>query len=509
MARRGADPSRKRSARKEPADASRASRQGRPRGAIAGAAAALAAVVLAAGLYVGGPGPERTEPLPPLPDLSSRTDAVGDHLRDRHAAAERVPRSPDALGALCVALHADMMFDEADACYARVAAIDSGNWRWTYFRALIQADRGGGERLVEHLRQTVARAPDFSPAWLRLGDAEFKAGRYDLAAEAWDRAARLPEPERGHADPPHRVEAPVVAYAVTGLARIALARGEARRAADLLEDVTNGAPAFTIAHRLLADALDALGRAEEAAQARERARRLSPFAPYADPFVDELARESRNSTFLMRLASEADLSVNAAWSEHLSRRAVEFEPDNPEAVSKLARVLRTLGRSAEALPYFQRYHDMVPGDFEGLAQLGSCLSDLGRFAEAEPMLRRALEGMDDAVTRYNLGLLLARTGRLDEAIAEYERALARDPNHVNARINLATVLARRGELGRAARELARAVEQEPGNALGHANLGLVLAQQGDTARAARALEEALRLDPGLTAAADALRALRP
>ncbi len=62
----------------------------------------------------------------------------------------------------------------------------------------------------------------------------------------------------------------------------------------------------------------------------------------------------------------------------------------------------------EALEFFQRYHNHVPGDFQGVAQIGSCLSDLGRYSEAEPYLRRALEGGPDALTHYNLGTLLSR-----------------------------------------------------------------------------------------------------
>ena len=95
--------------------------------------------------------------------------------------------------------------------------------------------------------------------------------------------------------------------------------------------------------------------------------------------VDDLARESRNSTLLLRLASEANLAVNAEWSEYLTRRALEFDPDNPEAVVKLGRVLRTIGRNEEALEFFQRYHQLVPGDYLGLAHIGSCLSALGRY----------------------------------------------------------------------------------------------------------------------------------
>ncbi len=232
----------------------------------------------------------------------------------------------------------------------------------------------------------------------------------------------------------------------------------------------------------------------------------SPRTPIRSSTI--LARESRNSILLLRMASEADLGLNAAWSEYLSRRALEFDPNNPEVISKLGRVLRTVGRSDEALPHFRRYYEMVPGDFAGIAHLGSCLSDLGRFDEAEPLLRRALTGMDDALGRYNLGLLLARTNRLDEAIAEYRLALQRDANHTNARINLAAALAQRGDLPGAARELTQVLQHDPENALAHTNLGLVLARQGQPARAAAAFEAALRIEPGLTPAADALRELR-
>ena len=82
-----------------------------------------------------------------------------------------------------------MFFDEADRCYALVIELDSSQWRWRYYRALIQAERGGGEPLVENLRRVVNQATDFGPAWQRLGDALFKAGKYDEAREAWERAS--------------------------------------------------------------------------------------------------------------------------------------------------------------------------------------------------------------------------------------------------------------------------------------------------------------------------------
>lgn len=400
-----------------------------------------------------------------------------------------------------------MFFDQAVRCYDLVRELDPGSWTWTYYRALIHAERGGGPALADDLRRVTTASPSFGPAWLRLGDAEFKARRYDAAAAAWTRAAGLDDPPPGDGAPPHLVEVPLAVHASLGLARLALVRGEPEQARAILEPLLARSPGFSSAHRLLADAYRAAGREADAERAIGHANRLPPYAPYADPMVDALARESRNSTLLMRLASEANLSINAAWSEFLSRRAAEFDPENPDVVVKLGRILRTLERNDEALQYFERYHRLVPGDYEGMAHIGGTLSALGRFDEAEPYFRRALAGEDDPVTHYNLGLLLVRTGREVEGIGEYEQALQRDPMHANARSNLATVLARRGQLDRAARELAFVVEHDPENASARTNLGMVLAGQGRRGEAIAQLREALRIDPRLAPAAEVLRSL--
>jgi len=475
------------------------------------AAAIAACALLLGGLWWAGMRWQQAEraSLLPSPPPGRQPPAVAEHLAAAYAAAMRAPSSIAPVGALCLAYHADMFFEQAERCYARASVLTPKDWRWTYYRALIDAERGGSESLSASLRRVVGQVPEFGPAWLRLGDAEFKAGRYDAAAEAWRRAAALPEPDRDAGPPPHVTEAPVSAYASLGLARIALVRGEVDRARDLLEGVVGNVPTFGTALRLLAECYRRLGREREAERAIGRAGRLPPYAPYSDPMIDMLARESRNSTLLLRLASEADLSTNAAWSEFLTRRALAFDPDNPEVVVKLGRILRTIGRNEEALEYFQRYQQMVPDDYQAYAHIGSCLSALGRFAEAESYFRRALTVLDDPVTHYNMGLLLALTGRPDQAVGEYEKALDRDPGHGDARTNLAAALARLGRTGRAVQELERVLATDPENAMALTNLGLLERERGAIDRARAHLEQALRFAPGLTPAADALASLPP
>src|SRR5205085_436588 len=119
------------------------------------------------------------------------------------------------------------------------------------------------------------------------------------------------------------------------------------------------------------------------------------------------------------------------------------------------------------------YYQKVPGDLLGLAQLASCLVDLRRFSEAEGMLRHVLEGLDDAQTHYNLGVVLGATDRVGEAVEEYRKALKGDPFLFDAGNNLAAAYARQGRMAEAAAELEKVLAADPDNAMARANLQLI------------------------------------
>jgi len=73
----------------------------------------------------------------------------------------------------------------------------------------------------------------------------------------------------------------------------------------------------------------------------------------------------------------------------------------------------------------------------------------------------ALRSQETADTRYNLGFALARMGRTDEAIREFERALVLDPRHALAHARLGNALGAKGRLVEAERQLAAALEFMP------------------------------------------------
>ena len=455
--------------------------------------------------------------LPELPNLARQPSALRELLEQRDRSARAAPTSADTVGALGLAYQANMFYEEADRSYAIAEQLGGGAGAdpervglqdpWSYYRALVHETRGDPNAAAVALRRVVAEAPDFSPAWWRLGEAEFKLGRRDAAVAAWERARALPEPAPAEAPPnapARRAAAPVSAYAALGIARASLAGGDPARAAKVLEEVTAAVPAFGPGQRLLGTAYAALGRAEDAERAARRADRLPGYDPYVDPTFVLLVRESRSPTFLLQQAASADAGTNGAWREYLIRRALELDPENTSALEELGALLRALRRFDEALDVLRRLERLVPDDPRVAGDVGRCLSGLRRYGEAESQLRRAVAGLDDANNRYDLGLVLDRTGRLAEAMEEYRRALAHNPTHRDALNNLGIALARAGRLNDATTQFERLVAADPANPDAHANLGAMLLSTGQPDRAAREFRAALDLDPGHTVARDAL-----
>jgi tetratricopeptide (TPR) repeat protein len=443
--------------------------------------------------------------LPSVPAFSHEPAALRDSIANADRSARASPTSPDSVGALGIAYHANMFYEQADRAYALTEQL-GGDWRWSYFRALVHEARGDPAAVSTALQDVVARAPQFGPAWWRLGEADFKVGRRDAARKAFERARELPEPppEPWPGAPPRKAAAPIAAYSGLGLARATLAGGDAERARQILEDVMTASPAFGPGLRLLATAYTSLGRAGDAERAARRADRLPGYDPYVDPTFVLLARESRSPTFLLQQAAAADAGTNGAWREFMIRRALELDPDNADAMQELATLLRVLRRFDEALAILRRLEQKVPDDPRLVADIGRCLSGLRRYDEAEVVLRRALAGLDDANTRYDLGLVLDRTGRSAQALTEYKLALARNSTHRDALNNLGVAYARAGRLAEAAAQFERLVAADPANPDAHTNLGAILLSTGHPERAEQEFRAALEIDPGHTVARDAL-----
>lgn len=141
----------------------------------------------------------------------------------------------------------------------------------------------------------------------------------------------------------------------------------------------------------------------------------------------------RPSAEVLLLAARAKLlERDLLAAEALLRRAAATAPREVSVLMALGGVLRSLGRPAEAAPFF---HEAVRHDRANLeARLGLAEShhDSGAFAEAARAYRELLRlKPGHLVARHNLGLVLNRTGQAAEAETILRPALeqAADPKH--------------------------------------------------------------------------------
>lgn len=104
-------------------------------------------------------------------------------------------------------------------------------------------------------------------------------------------------------------------------------------------------------------------------------------------------------------------------------------------------------------------------------------------------------GADSALARNNRGAALNALGKLDDAQADFERALAMDPRYSRAWFNLGSVQAHRGQPQEAIESFGKAIAIEPGAAEFHTNLGTALFLAGEHERALESYSKALELAP--------------
>jgi protein O-mannosyl-transferase len=129
---------------------------------------------------------------------------------------------------------------------------------------------------------------------------------------------------------------------------------------------------------------------------------------------------------------------------------------------------------------------------------GFLLVRTGRLDEAIANYRKALEINPNYVeTHNNIGILLAQSGRTDEAIAHYRKALEINPNYVETHNNIGILLAQSGRTDEAITHYRKALEINPNYAEAHFNLGNLLANSGRTDEAITHFLKALDINPNL------------
>lgn len=154
------------------------------------------------------------------------------------------------------------------------------------------------------------------------------------------------------------------------------------------------------------------------------------------------------------------------------------------------------GRFAEAEREGRTALVLAPSDPSALNILAGVAMESGRTDEAISLFKRALSGQPrNPFIQFNLGETYRRGGMLDKALACFERAATLKPDFAEALALAGDMLRALQRPPQALRHYRRVLSAEPTHARALLGLGLLLLERGDAADAAEHFAAALRSVP--------------
>ena len=429
----------------------------------------------------------------PLVNFHSARDDAQATTRVLDEAIDRYPDEPTLWLLRIEALLAQERSDDARADFRRFRDTSfEGDPQIEYLRARLELAEGHPARAADRLRKLAPRLDrGATQFWLgraleESGDTEGARRRYGLAQQrdpGWiaPAAALIALEQRrgdwravaGHAQllvrrAPQRLEGwSALVHALESLDEGEAAEEVARQSLERFPDRPEP-------HLLLAKALRAQGRTDEALAALDAAESASG--------ASELTAE-RILTLGMGERVEEGIV--------LAREALARDPESPRLHAALASLLFAAGAAEEGAEATDRALTLDPDEPRPLRVRCEFRAASGRWPGARDDCRRYLAARpDDAGAQFMLGVALQQLGEPEAAASAYRRAAALDERDMRPLNNLAELLAEQGDLEGALAAAQEAYRLDESNPYVMDTLGALYLRKGLADRAVSLLEEA-------------------
>ncbi|HYH67553.1 MAG TPA: protein kinase [Urbifossiella sp.] len=428
----------------------------------------------------------------------SEAPQVAEATRFFNAAVVGQPRSNTARVNLADALTFAGELDGAEAAYRQVLSDQPGLVYVRVKLATFLVVAGRHAEGLEESRRAVAQRPQSAFVHEGHGGVCLMVGRHDDAAAAFRAAIRIrPDIATYHvslgnalaqkgdlagAEAAHReaVRLKPAAQSYANLANALLARGRTSDAIDAARTAVRLQPGSTLGRAALAAATAADGRKAEAV---EMYRATVALVPHDAALWWQLAS-------LLRSEKRYDEALVAV------REAIRVGPKHGPRAAVLQNqqglIHDHLGQHAAAAAAFRRAAVMNPSDATVRENLGDSLLDAGD-ATAGDAFREAIKIDPDRFDpRDKLAVLLARQGKLDEALALLAEA---GPDHAAAFHRRVRLYQERGRHRDALDLIEPWLDAKPKDAVARHLLGVSLVQTGRLPEAVGAFERVLTTLP--------------
>jgi predicted O-linked N-acetylglucosamine transferase (SPINDLY family) len=196
---------------------------------------------------------------------------------------------------------------------------------------------------------------------------------------------------------------------------------------------------------------------------------------------------------------QADVKLRAGQlreAETIVRGILQANPNEAHAWDLLGLIAEQTRNFEPAMHCFASAVKLRPDLYLYRFHLANMYRALGRMEEAIAEYEKVAAAMPElSDVRINLGVSLANAGRTDEAIANWKAVVEREPRAAECLANLGNMYRIMGRISDSIEYSKRALEIQPDAAQMWSNLGVAYEQQGRLADAIVAYRKALELHP--------------
>jgi tetratricopeptide (TPR) repeat protein len=218
--------------------------------------------------------------------------------------------------------------------------------------------------------------------------------------------------------------------------------------------------------------------------------------------MDDRLRELLNRGREHYLAREYDRAER--YLAELAREQIAYA----DVYDMLGVIYHQQGRLIDAETVFKEALRINPAYTEAALNLAVTLNDLGKYRDAKEIYERAMAASKNsprhldpfakgkiANMHADVGAAYHAVGLFEDAVREYERALALCPKFVDIRTKLGATFREMGNIVAAVREFERVKSENPRFAGGRLHLGLSYYAQGRREEAAHEWQQVLDMAP--------------
>ena len=180
--------------------------------------------------------------------------------------------------------------------------------------------------------------------------------------------------------------------------------------------------------------------------------------PQSDSNIPAAARSLEDRVW--RSLRNKDVKNALAACEQLNRE----HPNYAAGWHTASQLALRLNKPAAALAAIDKALAIQPGNTDGLLQRALCIGKLGDTATLEPLVAElAARKLATAYQHSTLGMLYTQLEQREDAVACYERAATLEPDRAKHHYNIAALQRSLGDIEQAEANFDRAIELDPGD----------------------------------------------